>query len=150
MTVWGWLKLLLMDFECSALSLPPVLEASHPISMYVLCLQLAGSCSPVYQLTHNQVESYLNLGTAPLTSWIWSITVQTPLSNATTHMAENRNYLPSISSSNFSDIFFLPTTPQHSAISRLLVQLPASRCTVCVTAGTIQRKRRFLSRGEMV
>lgn len=80
MTAWGWLKLLLMDFECSALSLPPVLEPSHPISKSILCLQLAVSCSPVYQLTHNQVESYLNLGTAPLTSWVWSIPVQAPLS----------------------------------------------------------------------
>lgn len=90
MTAWGWLKLLLMDFEWSALSPPPVLEASHPISMYILCLQLAGSCSPVYQLTHNQMGSYLNLGKASPTSWIWSITTQTPLPNEVTHLAESR------------------------------------------------------------
>lgn len=43
------------------------------------------------------------------------------------------NYLPPISCYNLSDFIFflLPTTAQHSAISRLLVQLPASR-PLCV------------------
>lgn len=94
MNAWGWLKLLLMDFEWSAFSPPPVLEASHPIPLNILCLHLAGSCSPVYQLTHNQMGTYLNFGKAPPTSWIWSITIQTPLSNEVTHTAENRAYQP--------------------------------------------------------
>lgn len=64
------------------------------------------------------------------------------------------NYLPPISCYNLSDFIFflLPTTAQHSAISRLLVQLPASR-PLCVCHSRSNPKKAavfFLRRGEMV